>query len=168
MRSRLVQAAVDGGAAGGSSACAAVLATLKMRSNDVEDTHLCKNQARQLCKGGRAGLRLNTLCCPVCCARVRGSALCGAAQYRPLQKRRTPRGAHHRTPAARLSTCRRRSPRRHANRAVHKTSVSQKCTHRVSPKYREYSVQKSRCMKNQVCPLAFFLCNPLVFLLHGF
>ena len=85
LRSRLVQAAVDGGAAGGSSACAAVLATLKMRSNDVEDTHLCKNQARQLCKGGRAGLRLYTLCCPVWCARVRGSALCGAAQYRPLQ-----------------------------------------------------------------------------------
>ena len=133
LRSRLVQAAAYGGAAGGSSACAAVLATLKMRSNDVEDTHLCKNQARQLCKGGRAGLRLYTLCCPVCCARVRGSALCGAAQYRPLQ-RRTPRGAHHRTPAARLSTSRRRSPRRHANRAVHKTSVSQKCTHRVSPK----------------------------------
>ena len=60
-------------------------------------------------------------------------ALCSSRKVRRTQ-RRTPRGAHHRTPAARLSTCRRRSPRRHANRAVHKTSVSQKCTHRVSPK----------------------------------
>ena len=44
----------------------ALLATLKMRSNDVEDTHLCKNQARQLCKGvlaHRAGLDLNVNKC---------------------------------------------------------------------------------------------------------
>ena len=177
MRSRLVQAAVDGGAAGGSSACAAVLATLKMRSNDVEDTHLCKNQARQLCKGGRAGLRLNTLCCPVCCARVRGSALCGTAQYRRTPFAAAAKSVAHNA-ARRVARTIARQPhvsphaatgRRAAMPTVQCTKhPSLKNAHIESVRSREYSVQKSRCMKNQVCPLAFSLCNPLVFLLHLF
>ena len=97
-------------------------------------------------------------CAVALCAARHSTALCNAARRAVRTIARQP----HVSPQAAAG-------RRAAMPTVQCTKhPSLKNAHIESVRSREYSVQKSRCMKNQVCPLAFFLCNPLVFLLHGF